>query len=174
MSFARKIKVWGSATVATFATDAPQNQPKSTPDLRSVATVATVARGPTFKNEVDEGFSGAANDPAPDPDRWCWPNSPAMNTREIDTFAARLSMITTRGLHLSQAEALADKLMVRDREMDDRVSCLECRHLAGFGFRRCANWSEAAVSRQGLATEFVCAMQRCPGFKATPTPPEKT
>lgn len=167
MSFARKIRNWGGASVATFATDGSKNQPESTPDLRSVATDATVARGSTFKNEVDEIFSRAANDPVPDPDRWCWPNTPAMNSIEIDTFATRLSMLTKRGLHFSDAEALADKLMVRDREQDDRVSCLECRYLNGFGAGRCANWSEAAVSRYGLIPEFVCALQRCPGFKAT-------
>ena len=66
----------------------------------------------------------AANDPAPaavaDPDRWCWPHSTAMNTGEIDTFTARLARFTDKGLSLDDSEALADKLMLRDRESDDR------------------------------------------------------
>ena len=77
----------------------------------------------------------AANDPAPaavaDPDRWCWPHSTAMNTGEIDTFTARLARFTDKGLSLDDSEALADKLVLRDRESDDRRLCLECAHLAG-------------------------------------------
>ena len=49
-----------------------------------------------------------------DPDRWCWPHGAAMNTVEIDTFTARLARFTDKGMSLSDAEALADKLVVRD------------------------------------------------------------
>ena len=67
----------------------------------------------------------------PDPDRWAWPHSEAMNGREIDTFTARLARFTDKGLMLDDAEKLADKLVTRDRESDDRRLCLECVHLAG-------------------------------------------
>lgn len=62
----------------------------------------------------------AANAPAIDPDRWCWPDGLAMNTAEIDTFTARLARFTDKGLTLAVAESLADGLVQRDREMDDR------------------------------------------------------
>ena len=65
------------------------------------------------------------------PDRWCWPRSSAMNGVEIETFTARLYRFTDKGLPRSDGEALADKLVVRDREQDDRRVCLECRHFAG-------------------------------------------
>ena len=77
------------------------------------------------------GNLSAANDPAPYPDRWCWPHSEAMNGREIDTFMARVARFTGKGLGLDDAEALADKLVRRDREPDDRGLCLECIHLSG-------------------------------------------
>jgi hypothetical protein len=51
-----------------------------------------------------------------DPDRWCWPNSEAMTGREIDTFAARLTRFTDKGMGLDAAESVADRLMRRDRE----------------------------------------------------------
>lgn len=111
-----------------------------------------------------------ANDPAPaldtvqDPDRWNWPNSPAMNAAEVDTFVGRLARFTDRGLIVPVAEALADKLVIRDREGDDRRACLECAHLQGFTFR-CANWQRAEVARDRLAGELVLLLQRCPGFK---------
>lgn len=116
----------------------------------------------------------AANDgpppaiaPATDPDRWCWPHSIAMNGREIDTFTARLARFTDRGLNLDDAERLADKLVQRDREGDDRRLCLECAHLQGWGRWKCGNWQAADVARQGLARDLVMTLQRCPGYGAT-------
>jgi hypothetical protein len=111
-----------------------------------------------------------------DPDRWCWPHSSAMNSAEIDTFAARLHQFTDKGLPRSDAEALADKLVVRDREQGDRLVCLECKHLAGYGARswRCGNWQAAGVaihSRDAqLPADLVMQLQRCDGFTAHPTP----
>ena len=77
------------------------------------------------------GDSPAANDPAAamqDPDRWAWPHSSAMTGREIDTFAARSNQFNRRGLAALDAELLADKLVNRDRDGDDRHLCVECRH----------------------------------------------
>jgi len=181
MSLAKLIKKgslrWpATATVATFATHEQSRPP-------TVATVATVA--------VAIAPDTAANDPAPtpnsaavdvdlipqtcgqvldtaalDPDRHCWPHSPAMNTAEIDRFTARLARFTDRGVILSDAECLADKLVIRDRQRDDRAMCMECRHLQRGG--RCGNWQRAGVAIRAwdaqLATEFVNLLQRCNGF----------
>ena len=120
------------------------------------------------------GDSPAANDPAaamPDPDRWAWPHSEAMNGREIDTFTARLARFTDKGLMLDDAEKLADKLVTRDRESDDRRLCLECVHLAGHaaGAWGCRGWQRAGVAIKsrdaGLPSELVSKLQRCDGFK---------
>ena len=111
------------------------------------------------------GDPGAANDPAPDPDRWAWPHSTAMNTAEIDTFTARLARFTDRGLILADAEALADKLVNRDREGDDRRLCLECASLNRGG--RCSNWQAAGVAIRArdaqLPGDFTTMLQRCGG-----------
>lgn len=108
----------------------------------------------------------AANDPAPDPDRWCWPYSAAMNTAEIDTFAARLARFTDWGLDLPAGERLADRLVMRDREKDDRALCLECTHLQR-GWR-CANGQQASASIRAwdaqLPGDCVGLLQRCEGF----------
>lgn len=112
------------------------------------------------------GDAPAANDLAPDPDRWCWPHSPAMNTAEIDRFTARLVRFTDRGVILDDAECLADRLVIRDREQDKRAVCLECTHLQHGG--RCGNWQRAGVAiRAGdaqLSGDFVNLLQRCDGF----------
>lgn len=107
-------------------------------------------------------------DPAPstDPDGWCWPHSQAMNTVEIDTFMARLGRFTDKGVSHDEAERLADALVSRDREGDDRRLCLECAHLQGAGRWRCGNWQQADVARDALARDLVLMLQRCAGFAA--------
>lgn len=124
--------------------------------------------------EKIESSAAAMNDPVVtatnDPDRWCYPHSSAMNTAEIENFMARLSRFSTKGMTIFDAEALADKLVTRDREQDDRRFCLECRYLAGHGpgSWRCSNWQAAGIaicSRDAqLPADLVVQLQRCHGF----------
>lgn len=107
----------------------------------------------------------AANAPTIDHDRCCWPNSDAMRGQEIDNLTARLARFTDKGASLDDAERLADKLVIRDREGDDRRLCLECSHLQGVGRWRCGNWQAADVTRMGLARDLVLMLQRCAGFR---------
>jgi hypothetical protein len=93
-----------------------------------------------------------------------WPNTQAMNPGEVATFTARLSRFTNKGASYDDAERLADKLVLRDREGDDRRLCLECNHLQGYGRWKCSNWQAADVARQGLARELVLQLTRCCGF----------
>jgi hypothetical protein len=92
-----------------------------------------------------------------------------MTGREIDTFRARLSRFTDKGLILDDGEVLADKLVIRDRESDDRHVCLECLHLAGYGSWRCSNWQRSGIAIQAwdaqLPGQLVRKLQRCDGFK---------
>ena len=81
----------------------------------------------------------AANAPTTDPDRWTWPHSSAMNGQELDTLMARQALFCQRGASAQDAERLADRLVNRDRDDDDRRLCLECRHLHGAGPYRCGN-----------------------------------
>lgn len=104
----------------------------------------------------------AANDPTPDADRWCWPHSTAMNGSEIETFTMRLMQFTDKGMPKVDAEILADKLIIRDREVDDRRVCLECAHLHDRW--RCNSWQRACVGRDGLSLELTQTLQRCPGY----------
>lgn len=148
-----------TAIPATFATVA-----SLTPS--QIATVATIA--------VANQQKPPANDPTPDPDRWAWPHSTAMTGAEIDTFTARLACFTDKGLTLDDGEALADKLVMRDRESDDRRLCLECTHLAGHGVTRgCRNWQRAGIANQardaGLPGELVRKLQWCNGFTGATT-----
>jgi hypothetical protein len=102
------------------------------------------------------------------PDRGCWPATAAMNTVEIETFTARLSRFTDKGMTIGECEVLADKLVIRDREQDDRHSCIECTHLVGASGWRCGNWQRAGVAIRAryaqLPTDWMYLLQRCDGF----------
>ena len=95
-----------------------------------------------------------------------------MTGAEIDNFTARLARFTNKGLSLEDAEALADKLVTRDRESDDRRLCLECQHCTGqcAGLMRCGNWQRAGMgvraSDAHLSAALVYQLQRCDGFTA--------
>ncbi len=124
---------------------------------------------------LDASISAAGTLPGNDPDADCWPDSTAMTGTEIDLFTARLHRFTDKGLTRTDGEALAEKLVIRDRETDDRRSCLECRHLSGYGHTswRCGNWQAAGVAIRPrdtqLPADLVLQLQRCDGF-ATATP----
>ncbi len=110
----------------------------------------------------------AANDAAlsdaADPDQSCWPRSVAMSAGEIETFLARQARFTDKGVSMDEAAVLADKLVNRDRDLDDRRLCLECVHFQGAGRWRCGNWKRAYVAPDGLARELAVMLQRCSGF----------
>lgn len=192
MSLSALIKKGGlrgvaTATLATSATVEAHTHP-------SVATVATVtvatapqraANDPAhvqdFVPEAVEERAGiaqfdgglsradakalAAQGMAFDPDRHCWPNTNAMNTAEIDTFMARVHLLTVRGLNTTEAEGVADALVRRDRVADDRRLCLECSHLRrSTGLWRCAQWGWAGLAVADVPGDVVKLLQRCSAF----------
>lgn len=136
---------------------APQKVPLSEKRVSSVLTVSVPA-------EVEKADSKSAQ--MEDPDRWCWPNSSAMNGREIGIFSIRLDHFRSLGLDLDSAEKFADRLVIRDRDMDDRIVCFECCYLRN-GWH-CMNLQNADVSVQNtntkLPNDFVHQLQRCSGF----------
>lgn len=82
---------------------------------------------------------------------------------EIQTFIARVERFTRRGQIETKAEHLAEVLLVRDRDDDDRRMCLEC---AGLGERgRCLPARRGAIPGAGRVVEPVTTiLQRCEGF----------
>ena len=132
----------------------------------TVAPVA-VATIPDGKAAPAETTDAVPTD-APDPDRWCYPHSNAMTGKEIDRFTGRLALFTAKGLTPNDAEVLADKLLVRDRDGDDRRVCLECSHLSGWnGRRQCRGLQYADMGGPQASAGQVAMLQRCNGFKGT-------
>ena len=135
----------------------PRPHPTETTETLFVVSVGT----PDWHIKKIEGDAPAANDPAQDPDRWCWPHSTAMNTAEIDTFTSRLALFTDRRVILDDAERLADLLVIRDREQDDRRLCLECSNCQQ---GRCTRWLAAGLKQAQLPAGLATTLQRCGGF----------
>lgn len=103
---------------------------------------------------------------AHDPDRHSWPHTLAMNSAEIDSFNARVQLFTRHALDQTQAEGVADGLVIRDRDGDDRRLCLECQHLRGGGTSRaCNQWRAAGLDAAGVPADVVMMLQRCNGFR---------
>ncbi len=164
-----------TATPATVTTIKAYTRPS----VATVATVAVAIAPVSAKNDAPDRLRAAslaldalilASGLAADPDRWCWPHSTAMNTAETETFTARLSRFTDKGLIFDDAESLVDKLVRRDREGDDRALCMECQHLSDSftGNWRCgARRHGSTVNLAGdtrLPGELVARLQRCDSF----------
>ena len=98
----------------------------------------------------------------PDPDCWCWPHSDAMNGAELEQFAKRAQQFTRRGISAEAAETMADRLVIRDREQDDRRTCLEC---TTYRPGRCGNHRRAGLQAHDVGRDLATLLQRCPGFQ---------
>ena len=79
----------------------------------------------------------------------------------IATFTQRVVLFIRRGVNATDADDLAERLHLREVQGDDRVVCVECRHLAG---RRCGNARAAGVGRD-MPDALVTTLQRCLGFE---------
>ena len=122
---------------------------------RLIGEIATARR-------ISQLATLASNESPPaDPDRWCWPQSEAMNTAEIDRFRCRVVSFIRRGITDSQAELVADRLVIRDREQDDRRTCLECNT---YRPGRCGNPRAAGLNGHAVGADLATLLQRCPGF----------
>ena len=168
------MKSWTDRAVQIFAKEVQNSTVKTdeTPDsgLSSVSSVQNQELIEDFLsqkiNSSDQGGKKSYSD------LWCYPNSSAMNTEEIAIFQARVSRYKSRGLDAEKSESLADKLLIRDRDQgaDDRISCLECRHLVNVNGWYCKNWQQSKVCIRErdayIGTDWVMLLQRCDGFKA--------
>jgi hypothetical protein len=131
-------------------------------DFNEAVAKVAVAKG---SNEENFALTG---EPEPNPDRYCWPHSSAMNSGEIDKFKYRVELFQAKGLDEMNAEALADKLVIRDRDGDDRKVCYECRYLKAITSLKCENWKLAGIAVKSsdsfVGKELAMMLQRCHGF----------
>ncbi len=162
MSFARKIIKWNLANAANLAKpeqeseqestqadvlpiDAHQNgfswiaastNLKETETSPPLATIAALAKGPTFKTEVIEVYN------------------PKLRRR-----------IEANGLTPEDALALAIKLQARRADFDDRRVCHECQHYTRKLCTNAKNAGlSVRLHLMQVPTGTAEQMQRCPGY----------
>ena len=168
------MKSWTDRAVQIFAKEVQNGTAKTdeTPDS-GLSSVSSVQNQELIEDFLSQKINSSDQDGLQSySNLWCYPNSSAMNTDEIAIFQARVSRYKSRGLDAEKSEALADKLLIRDREQgaDDRISCLECRHLVNVNGWYCKNWQQSKVCIRErdayIGTDWVMLLQRCDGFKA--------
>ncbi len=81
---------------------------------------------------------------------------------DIARFLDRRARLLRWGWPEHEAEALADRLVRRDREADPRVSCTDCRH---YRPGRCGNHRRAGLNVADVGRDLAAMLQRCPGFE---------
>ena len=86
----------------------------------------------------------------------------AWTEADIARFVARRDRLMRWGWHEADAEALAERLVKRDRDGDVRVTCVECKH---YRPGHCGNHRAAMLSSPDVGRELATLPQRCPGFK---------
>lgn len=102
-----------------------------------------------------------------DPDRHCYPHTQAANGAELDTMGRRLAHFDRLGLDIDTSERQADMLLIRDREADDRRSCLECSNLTGHGRTwNCRAARQRGARGAGLPVDYVQMLTRCNAWLA--------
>ena len=87
--------------------------------------------------------------------------------RELIAARMRAVLFTQRmNLFFGRVDAkeLAQRLMTRDREQDDRRLCLECRHFKPHRLE-CNNFEWAGFTQPKLGSNWVSQLQRCLGFE---------
>lgn len=124
---------------------------KNTTNLKSLEPPAQSANDATANTTAP-----ALEDPPVSPESWCWPRGPGMNAVEIDTFHRRAERFAAHGMAFNDAQALADRLVTRDRERDDRRHCQECTRLTG--------------TRCGKRFAVLEVLWRCDGFAGHAVP----
>ena len=85
----------------------------------------------------------------------------AWTDADIAAFLDRRARLMRWRWSEADAEKLAERLVMRDREQDDRVSCTDCRYYRP-GF--CANHQRAGLRVRDVGRDLAALLQRCPGF----------
>ena len=86
----------------------------------------------------------------------------AWTDADIVHFLDRRARLLRWGWPEPDAEKLAERLVIRDRERDDRVSCTDCRH---YRPGRCGNHRRAGLNVADVGRDLAAMLQWCPGFQ---------
>ena len=86
----------------------------------------------------------------------------AWTDADIARFLDRRARLIRWGWAEPGAEKLAERLVIRDREQDERVSRTDCGH---YRPGRCSNHRRAGLNVADVGRDLAALLQRCPGFQ---------
>ncbi len=89
-----------------------------------------------------------------------------LDDAEIDRMVRYMGMAQRQGFNPDEAEEIADRLTLRDRQLDDRRMCIECRHLESTGRCAYARAGRLAGADRGFEP-FKTDLIRCHGFRSS-------
>lgn len=87
----------------------------------------------------------------------------AWTNADIGRFSDRRARLLRWGWAEPEAEELAERLVKRDREHGERMSCTDCRY---YRPGRCGAHSTAGLQSPEVGRDLAEMLQRCPGFMA--------
>ena len=87
----------------------------------------------------------------------------AWSGADIARFVDRRRRLLRWGWPEAEAQRLAERLVRRDREQDERVSCADCQY---YRPGQCGNRSGAGLSTAEVGRDLAGMLQRCPGHLA--------
>ncbi len=87
----------------------------------------------------------------------------AWTDADISVFLDRRARLMRWDWAEPEAEKLAERLVTRDREHDDRVSCTDCQH---YRPGRCGNHRAAGLNSPEMGRALATMLQRCEGFQS--------
>ena len=88
----------------------------------------------------------------------------AWSDGDVSRFLDRRARLLRWGWGEADAERLADRLVRRDREGDERVSCTDCLH---YRAGRCSEYGRAGLRAPEVGRNLAGMLQRCPAFNAS-------
>ena len=142
-----------------------QTAPGADPDSQIFAAVRNPQTGPQGKQTYGSSQDSQNSQGCPP----TYATGTAWTDGDIARFLDRRARLLRWGWAEAEAEKLAERLAVRDRERDGRRMCLECAHLQRAGGWRCGQWKQAGIGGAALPADLVQLLQRCEGFGATST-----
>lgn len=134
-------------------------------DSQTFAAVRRTAN--TLESTERRGFSQDSQDSQVHPSQWAAGedldlSAVAWTDADIARYLDCRARLLRWGWAEPDAEALADKLVRRDREQDERVSCTDCRH---YRPGRCGKHRRAGLHAPDVGRDLAALPQSCPGFE---------
>jgi hypothetical protein len=142
-------------------------QTQGNPDSQTFAAVRNPSNGPGSKercglsqnSQNSQGYPSTRAAPeALDLDAVAW------SADDIERFLDRRTRLLRWGWAEPEAERLAERLVIRDREADPRVSCTDCKH---YRVGLCGNHRRAGLQAPDVGRDLAALLQRCPGFNSS-------